>query len=105
MPDSKDDISALLALQAYKFNDKESPDIFNALSKVADSKTVMRRHSDVVRTVAINPGIRNWPPGVMMVRSKYGTSMIFRNVPKATASQRYEAGHCAPFCLHPMIRQ
>jgi WD40 repeat protein len=56
MPDSKDDISALLALQAYKFNDKESPDIFNALSKVADSKTVMRRHSDVVRTVAINPG-------------------------------------------------
>ncbi|WAC14454.1 nSTAND1 domain-containing NTPase [Dyadobacter pollutisoli] len=54
MPDSKDDISALLAIQAYKFNDKDSPDIFNALSKVADSKTVMRGHSDVVRAVTIN---------------------------------------------------
>jgi WD40 repeat protein len=56
MPDSKDDLSALLAIQAYRFSDKESPDIFNALSKVADSKMVMRRHSDVVRAVTINPG-------------------------------------------------
>lgn len=56
MPDSKDDLSALLALQAYKFNDKESPDIFNALSKAAAAKTVLRRHSDAVRALAINPG-------------------------------------------------
>nr|WP_295931610.1 hypothetical protein [uncultured Dyadobacter sp.] len=56
MPDSRDDLAALLALQAYKFNDKDSPDIFNALAKAADAKTVLRRHSDAVRTLDINPG-------------------------------------------------
>ncbi len=55
MPDSKDDIAALLALQAYDFNDRDSPDVFNALSKVAESKVVLRRHNDIVRSISINP--------------------------------------------------
>jgi WD40 repeat protein len=57
MPDSKDDLAALLALQAYHFNDqntKDSPDLFNALSKLAESKTVLRRHTDIVRSISIN---------------------------------------------------
>lgn len=57
MPESKDDIAALLALQAYRFNDKDakdSPDVFNALSKLAESKTVLRRHTDIVRSISIN---------------------------------------------------
>jgi WD40 repeat protein/energy-coupling factor transporter ATP-binding protein EcfA2 len=55
MPETKDEIAALLALQAYRFNDKDSPDVFNALSKVAESKVVLRRHNDIVRAISIDP--------------------------------------------------
>lgn len=57
---TQDDLQALLALEAYNLNLKngglsDNPDIFNALSKAADANTVLRRHSDVVRTVAVQP--------------------------------------------------
>ncbi|GAB3936555.1 WD40 repeat domain-containing protein [Larkinella terrae] len=58
---AQDDLQALLALEAYNLNLKngglnDNPDIFNALSKAADANTVLRRHSDMVRTVAVQPG-------------------------------------------------
>ena len=59
---AQDDLPALLALSAYHLNQKnggqtDNPDIFNALAKVADVRTVLRRHTDVVRTVALQPGV------------------------------------------------
>ncbi len=65
MPDNaQDGLPALLALHAYDLNlksggEKNNPDIFNALAKAAgsSSKLILRRHSDVVRSVAIKNDI------------------------------------------------
>ena len=62
MPDkNQDGLAALLALQAYNLNIKNkgeavNPDIFNALSKSAesDARLVIRKHDDVVRSVAVD---------------------------------------------------
>ncbi|MDB5240899.1 MAG: hypothetical protein JWP57_1524 [Spirosoma sp.] len=59
---SQDDLPALLAIEAYNLNLKnggqvDNPDIFNALARAADVRTVLRRHTDVVRTLAIQPGL------------------------------------------------
>ena len=58
---NQDDLAALLALQAYRLNienkgEEVNPDIFNALSKSADSdaKLVIREHKDVVRSVVVD---------------------------------------------------
>ncbi|RAJ93168.1 WD40 repeat protein [Larkinella arboricola] len=58
---SEDDLPALLALEAYQLNLRngglpDNPDIFNALSKAANTRTVLRRHTDVVRALAVQPG-------------------------------------------------
>lgn len=58
---NQNDLPALLALEAYNLNVKnggqpDNPDIFNALAKAADTRTVLRKHTDLVRTVAIQPG-------------------------------------------------
>ncbi|WP_338875566.1 hypothetical protein WBJ53_08100 [Spirosoma sp. SC4-14] len=58
---NQNDLPALLALEAYNLNVKnggqtDNPDIFNALAKAADTRTVLRKHTDIVRTVAIQPG-------------------------------------------------
>ncbi|GAB3277810.1 hypothetical protein GCM10027347_51820 [Larkinella harenae] len=58
---SSDDLPALLALVAYQLNLRngglsDNPDIFNALSKAANTRTVWRRHTDVVRALAVQPG-------------------------------------------------
>ena len=52
-------LSALLAGQAYFFNlenggRKDDPDIFNALSNIADDKAVFRGHKDAIRGVALS---------------------------------------------------
>ncbi|GAB4024244.1 nSTAND1 domain-containing NTPase [Spirosoma koreense] len=57
-----DDLPALLALEAYTLNLKnggqtDNPDIFNALAKAADVRTVLRRHTDVVRAVALQGNV------------------------------------------------
>jgi WD40 repeat protein len=58
---SQDVLPALLAAQAYRFNirnggQKDNPDIFRALSKATDTRTILRWHRDVVRTVVRRPG-------------------------------------------------
>ncbi|MBU1820317.1 MAG: hypothetical protein KKG00_02240 [Bacteroidetes bacterium] len=58
---SQDVLPALLAAQAYRFNirnggQKDNPDIFRALSKATDTRTVLRWHRDAVRTVVRKPG-------------------------------------------------
>lgn len=54
----QDDLAALLALEAYRLNLKnggqsDNPDIFNALSKVTFVQNAMRRHTDIVRSIAL----------------------------------------------------
>lgn len=62
MPDNiQDGLPALLAIQAYNFNLKnggrrDNPEVFNALSKVANAKVTLRRHNDVVRALSVMPG-------------------------------------------------
>jgi energy-coupling factor transporter ATP-binding protein EcfA2 len=58
------ELSALLAGQAYNFNlenggRKDDPDIFNALSNIADDKLVFLGHKDVVRGVDLSKD-GNW---------------------------------------------
>ncbi len=61
MPEnSQDELPALLALHAYNLNlksqgEKSNPDIYNALAKAAGTtaKVILRRHTDVVRSVAV----------------------------------------------------
>ncbi|CAN5559346.1 hypothetical protein BH09BAC4_BH09BAC4_38950 [soil metagenome] len=57
----QDDLPALLALKAYTLNlrnggQSDNPDIFNALAKATDARTVLRGHADVVRNVVMQPG-------------------------------------------------
>ncbi|GAB4029233.1 nSTAND1 domain-containing NTPase [Spirosoma gilvum] len=54
----QDDLHALLALEAYRLNLKnggqsDNPDIFNALSKATNVQNAMRRHTDIVRSIAL----------------------------------------------------
>ncbi|MFN8360384.1 MAG: hypothetical protein U0264_10770 [Candidatus Kapaibacterium sp.] len=54
------ELPALIALQAYNFNKASNgspndPDIYKALSDVADDKTVLSGHSGEVRSVAVSP--------------------------------------------------
>lgn len=56
----KSELPALLALQAYNFNKASNgspndPDIYTALSDVADDKTVLSGHTGEVRSVAVSP--------------------------------------------------
>jgi WD40 repeat protein len=56
----KDDLPSLLALQAYVFNRQNkgseySPDIFNALSSLAQDTRTLRGHTDDVRKTAVSP--------------------------------------------------
>lgn len=58
------ELSALLARQAYNFNlenggKKDDPDIFNALSNIADDKVVFLGYKDVVRGVDLSKD-GNW---------------------------------------------
>ncbi len=58
---SQDALPALLAAQAFRFNlrtggQKDNPEIFKALSRAADAKTVLRWHSGIVRSVISKPG-------------------------------------------------
>ncbi|TDB64012.1 WD40 repeat domain-containing protein [Arundinibacter roseus] len=53
---AQDALPGLLAIQAYRFNVRnkgqaDNPDIFRALSKATDSKTILRWHRDIVRTL------------------------------------------------------
>ncbi len=53
------DLPSLLALQAFQFlqsnhGNLNDPDVFNALSAVADEKLVFRGHTDEIRAVLIN---------------------------------------------------
>ncbi len=53
------ELSALLAGHAFKFNmenggRKDDPDIFNALSNIADIKPVFLGHQDIVRGIALS---------------------------------------------------
>jgi WD40 repeat protein/energy-coupling factor transporter ATP-binding protein EcfA2 len=57
-------LSALLAGHSYKFNmenggRKDDPDIFNALSNIADEKPIFIGHKDIVRGVALSKD-GNW---------------------------------------------
>lgn len=52
-----DELAVLLALQSYRFNadnggEEDAQDVFNALSKVSDTKKVMLGHTDIVRVIA-----------------------------------------------------
>ncbi|MBK9248514.1 MAG: hypothetical protein IPM69_10465 [Ignavibacteria bacterium] len=54
------ELPALIALQAYNFNKSSNgspndPDIYKALSDVADDKTVLAGHGGEVRSVAVSP--------------------------------------------------
>ncbi|NEU70006.1 hypothetical protein GK091_24205 [Spirosoma agri] len=56
---AQDDLPALLALEAYTLNLKnggevDNPEIFNALSKAADVRPPLRRHTDIVRALALS---------------------------------------------------
>lgn len=56
---SQEGLPALLAVQAYRFNlrnggQKDNPDVFRALSRASDKRTVLRLHRDIVRTVTTN---------------------------------------------------
>ena len=60
MESAQDELPALLAIEAYNLNLKnggqaDNPDIFNALAKAADVRTVLRRHTDVVRAITVQP--------------------------------------------------
>jgi len=55
----KDDLPALLALQAYQFNLENQgrvndPDIFAALSAILNDQTILRGHEDGVRAIALS---------------------------------------------------
>ncbi|MEI6574609.1 MAG: hypothetical protein WCO63_00360 [Bacteroidota bacterium] len=55
----KDDLPALLAIQAYHFNQdnggpKDDPDLYEALSGVTNDQEVLRGHDDAVRAMAIS---------------------------------------------------
>ena len=57
----QDALPALLAAQAFRFNlrtggQKDNPEIFKALSKAADAKTILRWHNGMVRSVILKPG-------------------------------------------------
>lgn len=57
---SQEGLPALLALQAYRFNirnggQKDNPDIFRALSRASDQRTMLRFHRDMVRAVIQKP--------------------------------------------------
>ena len=56
---TQDDLPALLALEAYNLNlrnggEVDNPEIFNALSKAADVRPPLRRHTDIVRSLALS---------------------------------------------------
>ncbi len=55
----KDDLPALLALQAYQFNLENQgrvndPDIYAALSVILNDQTILREHEDGVRAIALS---------------------------------------------------
>lgn len=55
----KDDLPALLAVQAYSFNldnngPVDDPDLYQALSAVTDDQEILRSHEDGVRSIALS---------------------------------------------------
>jgi energy-coupling factor transporter ATP-binding protein EcfA2 len=57
----KDDLPALLAVQAYLFNVENggvpnNPDIYAALSTIVNDQLILRGHEDAVRGIALAPG-------------------------------------------------
>ncbi|MCK9421737.1 MAG: hypothetical protein M0Q38_04005 [Bacteroidales bacterium] len=56
----KDNLPALLALQAFRFNEENGglindPDIYSALSNISSDQSILRGHADAVRSIALFP--------------------------------------------------
>ncbi len=78
----KTELPSLLALQAYNFNkasngSAKDPDIYKALSDVADDKIVFTGHSAEIRAVAVSPDGQ-----LILSGSNDGTVRIWNSFPK-----------------------
>jgi WD40 repeat protein len=78
----RSELPALIALQAYNFNkasngSPKDPDIYKALSEVADDKIVFSGHTGEVRSVAVSPD-GQW----ILSGSNDGTVRIWNTLPK-----------------------
>ena len=93
----KNDLPALLALQAYKFVEKNNgnlndPDIYQALSNVANDMKIYRSHDDAVRAIEISPKGRT-----MVTSSDDGTVRLWNFMNLRNNTVELETGNSGKY--------